>query len=146
MVPVAPFLAIVAMAAFAACLMWINAVRDTHAVLVRLFTAREAPEGALIDCELRFPLYDAATACRAHAGATGLYMAGVPGVGARRGWFAHCGDLDRPVFIPWWRLEYRRARFPMRGWVRFDILNTKSSFFLRDTMALELLRANGRTV
>jgi hypothetical protein len=150
----APFLAAVAVAAFAALLMWINYVRDTRRVLVKLFAARETPDGALVDCELRFPLYEVSIFCRAHAGETGLYMerapdapdVGTKGAGTRRGRFSHRGDLDRPVFIPWWRLEHRRARFPMRGWVRFDIVNTKSSFFLRDAKALELLRAAGRTL
>src|ERR1700744_1743579 len=139
-----PFLAIVAVGGFVALLMWITAVRDTRSVLLRLFAARETPDGALIDCELRFPLYKVSTLCRAHAGETGLYMVGVPGAadaGTRRGWFSNRGDLDRPVFIPWWRLEHRRARFPMQGWIRFDIVNTRSSFFLRDAKALELLRA-----
>ena len=145
----APFLAMVAVAAVAALLMWINHVRDTRRVLVKLFAAHETPDGALVDCELRFPLYEVSTMCRAHAGQTGLYMAGAADAAdaaTKRGWFSHRGDLDRPVFIPWWRLEHRRGRFPMQGWIRFDIVNTKSSFFLRDAKALELLRAAGRTL
>jgi hypothetical protein len=47
-------------------------------------------------------------------------------------------------FRPWSQLEYRQARFPARGWLRFDIRGSKATFFMRRSVGLELLRAAGQ--
>lgn len=52
--------------------------------------------------------------------------------------------LKQPILIPWCELQYRRASFPAQGKVRFDIRNTKATFFIPRDIALDLIRSGGQ--
>jgi hypothetical protein len=93
---------------------------------------------------VRFPLATGSTPCVAHASEVGLYLFTPPEMLRKWRWVNNIPFLKRPVFIPWSQLEYRCASFPARNWLRFDIRNTKATFFVRRTVALVLLRMAGR--
>jgi hypothetical protein len=52
--------------------------------------------------------------------------------------------LTKPVLIPWSALEYGLAKFPLWGWVRFDVASAKVTFFVRRKVAAELLQTAGQ--
>ena len=65
--------------------------------------------------------------------------------GSKWRWNNNVPFLREQVLIPWSELHYYHARVPMQSWLRFDIRNTKATFFFRESVALELLRAAGQT-
>ena len=136
--------AAVVMVLVAVGLIWINRNRDARSILHDRFGASGPPDGLPIECEVRFPLAGGPTPCVAHASEVGLYLVTPPEVLRTWRWVNNIPFLKRPVFIPWSQLEYRCASFPARRWLRFDIRNTKATFFVRQTVALELLRRAGR--
>ena len=125
-------------------LIWINRNRDARTILRDQFGASGAPDGLPIECEVRFPLANGSTPCVAHAGEVGLYLFTPPEMVPKWRWVNNIHFLKQPVFIPWSQLDYRCASFPAGDWLRFDIRDTKATFFVRRTVALELLRLAGR--
>jgi hypothetical protein len=124
-------------------LICLNRGRDTRAILQNRFRASQAPDGALTECEVRFPLGELPTPCVAHASEVGLYLVSSTEQVAKWRWNNNVPFLKQPTFIPWTELHYYRARAPLQSWLRFDIRNTKATFFVCETVALELLRAAG---
>jgi hypothetical protein len=136
---------VVALVALAALgLMWLNRARDTRAILQSRFRTSQAPDGPLTECEVRFPLAESSTPCVAHASEAGLYLFSSKEQVAKWRWNNNVPFLREQVLIPWSELHYYHARVPMQSWLRFDIRNTKATFFFRESVALELLRAAGQ--
>ena len=122
-------------------LIWLNRKRDTRVILRDRFRTAQVPGDPLTECEVRFPLDDLPTPCVAHASAAGLYLVSSREQIAKRRWGNPVPLLKQQVLIPWPELHYYRARFPLQSWLRFDIRNTKATFFVRESVAMELLRA-----
>lgn len=130
--------AVIAIVAYAAS-------RDPKRILLRDFAAVIEPEGEKTACEIRFPTEDAATPCAVQATPAGWYMVTPQPVLAKYGgWLSAVPLLPRPVFIPWSALHYRRASFPLANWLKFEIRSAQVTFFVRRSVALELLRNAGR--
>jgi hypothetical protein len=125
-------------------LMWLNRGRDARAILQKRFRTSQAPDGPLTECEVRFPLAELSTPCVAHASEAGLYLVSSKEQVAKWRWNNNVPFLKEQVLIPWSELHYYRARVPMQSWLRFDIRNTKATFFFRESVALGLLSAAGR--
>jgi hypothetical protein len=122
--------------------------RDGKRILQQQFAAPVEPGGPFTVCKLLFPPEEGFTPCVVRATQTGWYMFSPEELRARRrGILQYSGIryLAKPVFIPWNLLEYRYAKFPLRGWwLRFDVPSANATFFVRHRVALELLRAAGR--
>lgn len=52
--------------------------------------------------------------------------------------------LTKPVLILWAALQYGPAKFPLWGWVRFDVASARVTFFVRRKVATELLQTAGQ--
>jgi hypothetical protein len=126
-------------------LILINRKRDAWSILKTQFRATNPPDGLpAVECEIRFPLAEVSTPCVAQVSQDGLYLISSQEQIAKRRWVINVPFLKQQVFIPWSELDYHRARFPMRNWFRFDLHNTKACFFVRHSVAAELLHAAGR--
>ena len=125
-------------------LIWLNRGRDALSILQTRFRASHTPEGPLVECEVRFPLTEMPTPCVAHASEAGLYLFSTKEMVTKWRWTRNIPFIKQQVWIPWSELDYRRAGFPMENWLRFDIRNTKGTFFIKQAVALELLRAAGQ--
>ena len=137
--------AAVALLLVAVGLILINRKRDTLSILESRFRAADPPEGLpAVECDIRFPLAEVSTPCVAQVSQEGLYLISTQEQIAKRRWVINVPLLKQQVFIPWSELDYHRARFPMRNWFRFDLHNTKACFFVRHSVATELLHAAGR--
>jgi hypothetical protein len=137
----------VALLLVAAGLILINRNRDTLSILETRFRATNPPEGLpAVECEIRLPLAEVSTPCVAQVSQEGLYLISTQEQITKPRWVINVPFLKQQIFIPWSELEYRRARFPMRNWFRFDLHNTKACFFVRQSVATELLRAANRPV
>ncbi|HYM03143.1 MAG TPA: hypothetical protein VET85_09370, partial [Stellaceae bacterium] len=91
-----------------------------------------------------FPIGEATTPCQVRATRAGWYMVSPAEALAKRHWISGVPLLEQPVLIPWAQLEYRRAKFPLFRWLRFDIPTAKVTFFVRTSVALNLLREADR--
>jgi len=111
------------------------------------FRATMEPGGPFVKCNVRFVPDEAHTPCLAKATPAGLYLVSPAEALARRNWSVEAGGLPcltEPVLIPWSLLTYHPAKFPLWGWLRFDIPSAKVVFFVRRKVATELLRQAGQ--
>jgi hypothetical protein len=129
-----------------AVLIGINVKRDARALLQKQFAATFDPGGPYTECKIRFPLAEVSTPCMARVTAEGLYLFTSAELRATWSWMNNVPFLNKAVFIPWASLAYSPAKFPMRKWIRFDVTSTKAMFFMPREVALNLLRAAGRSV
>ncbi len=143
--PLSPLIAILVVLATVG-LIWLSRARNARAILQARFRTSHAPVSPLIPCDVRFPLDELSTPCVAHASPAGLYLVTPPDQIAKWHWGRNTPFLKQPVLIPWTQLHYYPAKFPMRNWLRLDIRSTQATFFIRENVAVELLRAAGQPV
>jgi hypothetical protein len=134
----------IALALVTGVLMWIGVKRSARRILQQQFTTDIDPGGPLVECEIRFVADEASTPCGVRLTPAGWYMCRPPSAVARRYSISGVPYLKRPVLIPWTLLEYHYGRFPLRGWLRFDVPSAKATFFIRQRVAMDLLRDAGR--
>jgi hypothetical protein len=114
--------------------------------LTRDFARLDRFDGALERCLVRFPLDETSTDCALGADSTGLYMSSpIEALEKNRRWSFRYHMIRIPVFIPWNCVRIHAAKWPMRGYLRFDVPSNKATFFVpRETCSL--LLANGGPV
>jgi len=140
------------LAAVVFVLVWVGLARSlaprwSRHNLQAQFGATIEPGGPFVECNVRFVPDEAHTPCIAKATPAGLYLASPEEALAKRTWSVEAGGLPcltKPVLIPWSVLTYHPAKFPLWGWLRFDIPSAKVVFFPRQKVATELLRQAGQ--
>jgi hypothetical protein len=137
-------LAALALALVTALLMWIGIKRSARRILDQQFGTDIDIDAPLVECQVRFVPDEASTPCGVRAAPAGWYMCRPPSAATKRYSISGVPFLKRPVLIPWTLLEYHYARFPLHGWLRFDVPSAKATFFVRKNVAMDLLRDAGR--
>jgi hypothetical protein len=115
--------------------------------LEQQFRATIELESPFVECNVRFVPDESHTPCIAKATPAGLYLVSPEEALAKRVWGSAGVEpsyLTEPVLIPWSVLEYGPAKFPLWGWIRFDVHSANATFFIRRKAATELLRQGGQ--
>jgi hypothetical protein len=111
--------------------------------LTRDYARKEAFDGTVGHCIVRFPVDEAGTDCELGANSEGLYMSSsIDALERNRRWWSFRYHVIRtPIFIPWKCLQIADAKFPMRRYLRFSVPANKATFFVpRETGRLLLTR------
>jgi hypothetical protein len=137
-------LAALVLALVTAFLIWFGVKRSARRILEQQFSTDIDPAGPLVECQVRFVPDEASTPCGVRSTPDGWYMCRPPSAIARRYSISGVPFLKRPMLIPWPLLEYHYARFPLHRWLRFDVPSAKATFFVRQNVAMDLLRDAGR--
>ena len=116
-----------------------SARRSSRMLLERDFAARVEPPGPLTRCAVRFIPDEGQSYTLVGATAAGWYMAPPPDAGKGWRWSDTRFYLKEPVMIPWRRLKYGPAKFPLINQYRFDVIDTPIIFFVPKTVAESLL-------
>jgi hypothetical protein len=113
--------------------------------LTRDYACKEAFDGALERCIVRFPVDEAGTDCMLGANGDGLYMSSsIEALAKNRRWSFRYYVIRTPLFIPWNCIEVADAKFPMRGHLRFSVPANKATFSIPRENARLLLTSAGR--
>ena len=126
-------------------LMWYANKRNDRLILLRQFSTGTEPGESAVECDVRFPTEDTSTPCVAWVTPEGWYMYSTAEIRSR--WSGRSKGvpyLTQPVFIPWTLLQYQPAKFPMRSWLRFQVLSAKVNFFVKREVAEALLQQAGK--
>jgi hypothetical protein len=141
---------VVLLAVIVVVLVWVGLVmalapRQGRHNLQQHFPATVEPAGPFVQSNVLFVPDESHTPCIVKATPAGLYLASPEKAFARRIWgVTGPSYLTKPVLIPWSALEYGLAKFPLWGWVRFDVASAKVTFFVRRKVAAELLQTAGQ--
>ncbi|HEX4270364.1 MAG TPA: hypothetical protein VHZ32_03225 [Rhizomicrobium sp.] len=130
---------IIAVGAAVVGLMVWGARRNSRMLLERDFAARAEPPGPLTRCAVRFIPDESQSYTLVGATAAGWYMAPPPDAGKGWRWTSTRFYLKTPVMIPWARLKYGPAKFPLINQFRFDVIDTPIIFFVPKGVAEALL-------
>ncbi|MGA7074509.1 hypothetical protein [Bradyrhizobium sp.] len=141
---------VVLLAMIVVVLVWVGLVmalapRQGRHNLQQHFPATVEPGGPFVQSNVLFVPDESHTPCIAKATPAGLYLASPEKAFAMRIWgVTGPSYLTKPVLIPWSALKYGLAKFPLWGWVRFDVASAKVTFFVRRKVAAELLQTAGQ--
>ncbi len=106
---------------------------DITRQLTRDFGTRRRFDGELISCLVFFPSNEGRTDCLVGANDEGLYLSSSQAAQERNRWWRpgrRYRVLKTPIFIPWSRLTWANAKFPLRGDLRFTVTRSRLCFFL----------------
>ncbi len=115
--------------------------------LTRDYVCKEPFVSALERCIVRFPLDEASTDCLLGANSDGLYMSSsIDALKKSRRWSFRYYVIRKPIFIPWDCMQIGDAKFPMRGYLRFNVSSNRATFFIPRETGRRLLTNVGRSV
>ena len=120
--------------------------RNDERRLKRDFAHLPPFDGPLENCLIRFPAGETKTDCVLGVNSEGLYLSSSAQAIQRNKWLTWRHPyyvLRTPLLIPWNRLQYSQAKFPLRDYVRFSVPSNNTTFFVpRPTAEVLLTRAD----